>query len=321
MRDNRYIPSHPPLDTLTLKSLAYWNGTWVPLAEISIPLDDFGFLMGISVIERLRTFGGKLFRAEQHLGRLRRSMEILGWDAEQLSQEVAAVLEEFIERNASLIADGDDWSISIFVTPGKSASAEKPTVCVHGSPLPFQDWSKQFEAGVHAVIVNTRQIPGNCWPAELKCRSRMHYYLADREAEARQPGARAILLDQDGFVGEGSTANVVAYFADRGLVTPLRSKVLPGVSQEVLYELADSLGVAHCEADLLPAELAKADEIFFTSTSVCLLAVVELDGKKVGNGKPGEMYGRLLLAWSELVGIDIARQSEQFCDRVLPERN
>ena len=298
-----------------MQSLAYWNGTWVPKSELSIPLEDLGFVMGVSVIERLRTFGGKLFRAEQHLGRLRRSIEILGWDAERLSEEVAAALEEFVVRNGPLIADGDDWSIGVFVTPGKSAKATEPTVCVHGFPLPFHDWAEQFASGVEAVIVETRQIPENCWPAELKCRSRMHYYLADREAETRQPGARAILLDQDGFVGEGSTANVVAYFADRGLVTPRRSKVLPGVSQEVLYELADSLGVAHCEADLLPAELAKADEIFFTSTSVCLLPVVELDGKKVGNGKPGDLYMRLLLAWSELIGVDIGQQAQQFSCR------
>ncbi len=298
-----------------MQSLAYWNGTWVPKSELSIPLEDLGFVMGVSVIERLRTFGGKLFRAEQHLGRLRRSIEILGWDAERLSEEVAAALEEFVVRNGPLIADGDDWSIGVFVTPGKSAKATEPTVCVHGFPLPFHDWAEQFASGVEAVIVETRQIPENCWPAELKCRSRMHYYLADREAETRQPGARAILLDQDGFVGEGSTANVVAYFADRGLVTPRRSKVLPGVSQEVLYELADSLGVAHCEADLLPAELVKADEIFFTSTSVCLLPVVELDGKKVGNGKPGDLYMRLLLAWSELIGVDIGQQAQQFSCR------
>jgi len=276
--------------------------------------------MGISVIERLRTFNGKLFRSEQHLGRLRRSMEILGWDAAALCQEVETAFAGLMERNAPLIAHGDDWSISVFVTPGNSASAIKPTVCVHGSPLPFQNWAKQFETGINAVVVNTRQISGNCWPAELKCRSRMHYYLADREAETQQPGARALLLDQDGFVGEGSTANVVAYFADRGLVTPRRSKVLPGVSlpgvsQEVLYELADSLGVEHCEADLLPAELTAADEIFFTSTSICLLPVVRLDCHLVGAGKPGAMFGRLIEAWSEWVGVDIAQQAMEYSQR------
>ncbi len=298
-----------------MKSLAYWNGTWVPSTDISIPLDDLGFSMGITAIERLRTFGGTLFRADKHLGRLCRSLEILGLDATALCQEVESALAGFIQRNETLIAEWDDWTVTVFVTPGKFATALSPTVCVHGSPLPFHHWAKQFETGVDAVIVDTRQIPGNCWPAELKCRSRMHYFLADREAESRQPGARAILLDQDGFVGEGTTANVVAYFADRGLVTPLRSKVLPGVSQEVLYELADSLGIAHCEADLLPAGLAEADEIFFTSTSVCLLPVVQLDGQKVGSGKPGEVYMRLLLAWSELVGVDIVKQASQFSAR------
>lgn len=298
-----------------MKSLAYWNGTWVPSTDISIPLDDLGFLMGVTVIERLRTFGGKLFRAEQHLERLRRSLKIMSWDAVALCREVETALAEFMRYNGHLFTSGDDWTITAFITPGKSAMASKPTVCVHGCPLPFQNWSEQFESGVDALIVDTRQVPGNCWSPELKCRSRLHYYLADQEAESRQPGARAILLDQDGCVGEGTTANVVAYFADRGLVTPLRSKVLPGVSQEVLYELADSLGVAHCEADLLPAELAKADEIFFTSTSVCLLPVVQLDGQKVGTGKPGEVYMRLLLAWSELVGVDVAGQASQFSAR------
>jgi len=295
-----------------LKSLAYWNGTWVPSEDISIPLDDLGFSMGITAIERLRTFGGKLFRTKQHLGRLRRSLGILGLDATALCQEVEAALADFGQRNEALIAEGNDWSVTAFVTPGKFATAHKPTVCVHGFPIPFQNWAEQFETGVKAVLVNTRQIPENCWPTELKCRSRMHFYLADREAESQQSGSRAILLDQDGFVGEGTTANVVAYLADRGLVTPRRSKVLPGVTQEVLYELADSLGIAHREADLPPEELAKADEIYFTSTSICLLPVVRLDGNPVGAGKPGAIFDRLLAAWSELVGVDIVGQALRF---------
>jgi len=295
--------------------LAYWNGTWVSAQQVAIPLSDLGFSMGITVVERLRTFGGELFRTESHLARLRRSLDIMGWDDDALSNEIESALAEFMRRNASLISAGDDWSVVAFVTPGNSASANSPTVCVHGFPLPFQNWSAQYETGLEAVIVDTRQVPANCWPAELKCRSRMHYFLADREAAARQPGARAILLDQDGFVGEGSTANIVAYFADRGLVTPPRSKVLPGVTQEVLYELAESLEIPHSEADLRPEELAAADEIFFTSTSICLLSVISLDGKQIAAGQPGEMYHRLLAAWSEHVGFDIAHQAGSFSDR------
>lgn len=306
-----FLPSRPA----TLNSQAYCNGTWVPTAELSILPDDLGFTMGISVVEKLRTTAGRLYQAERHLTRLRRSLEIVGFDAVRLSTEIESALHEFMQRNGTLINDGDDWSVSVFVTPGNLASAVKPTVCVHGHPIPFHNWATQFETGVEAVIVDVRLVPENCWPTELKCRSRMHYYLADRQAEARQTGARAILLDQDGYVGEGSTANVVAYFADRGFVTPRRSKVLPGVTQEVLYELADSLDIPHFEADMLPKEFAAADEIYFTSTSVCLLPVIRLEGKTVGSGEPGPVFHQLMKAWSDAVGIDIVQQALQFGSR------
>ncbi len=294
------------------KSLAYWNGDWVATSEIAIPLDDIGFTMGVTVVERLRTFGGRLFRADKHLERMRRSLEIVGWDAAALCDELKTAMTEFVERNRDLIAAGDDWSVATFVTPGASPAATSPTVCVHGNPLPFHNWAEQFATGLDAVIVDVRELPDNVWPTELKCRSRMHYYLADQEARGKQPGARAILLDQDGLICQGSTANVVAYFSDRGLVTPRRQKVLPGVTQEVLYELADSMQIPANEADLTPEEFASADEIYFVSTSICLLPVVRLDGVTIGAGVPGPLYERLLALFSEHVGLDIADQARDF---------
>ncbi|MCA9235446.1 MAG: aminotransferase class IV, partial [Planctomycetales bacterium] len=148
-----------------------------------------------------------------------------------------------------------------------------------------------------------------------KCRSRMHYYLADCEAARRQPGARALLLDQRGFIGEASTANVVAYDADRGLVTPKLDGVLPGISQQVLFELADQLEIPRREADLAPAELAVADEAFLTSTSICMQPLTTLDGRPLGSGQPGPIYQQLLAAWSTLVGVDIAAQARAFAVR------
>lgn len=295
--------------------VAYWNGRWVCESEIAIPLDDLGFSMGITVVERLRTFGGKLFQVEKHLQRMRRSLEIVGWDAERLCGELSAALDEFIDRNSQLISTGDDWSVAAFVTPGNSPMADEPTVCVHGNPLPFSLWAHQFSAGLEAITVGVRELPANVWPPELKCRSRMHYYLADQEARQKQPGARAVLLDQDGFVCQGSTANVVAYFADRGLVTPRRTKVLPGVTQDVLYEVAAGLSIPCGEADMTPEEFAAAEEIYFVSTSICLLPVSRLDGKPVGTGQPGPVYQRLLAAWSEHVGFDIAQQAQEFSVR------
>ena len=298
-----------------MQSQAYWNGDWRSADKLSLPLDDIGFLMGVCVVERLRTFGGQIFRADKHLERMRRSLEIVGWDADVLCDELKGAMDEFLSRNRELIAEGDDWSVATFVTPGSSPDAAKPTVCVHGNPLPFHAWASQFESGLDAITVEVRELPANVWPTELKCRSRMHYYLADQEARQKQPGARAILLDQEGFICQGSTANVVAYYADRGLVTPKRTKVLPGVTQEVLFELAEGIGIACSEADMSPAEFAAADEIYFVSTSICVLPVVRLDGQVVGAGKPGPIYQRLLSAWSELAGFDIMQQARDFSVR------
>jgi len=291
--------------------IAYFNGSWIESPQLCLPMNDLGFLQGVTLVERLRTFAGNTFCLERHLLRLHRSLEIVGWDAETLCAEVKTAIEEFVVRNAPLLADGDDWSIVALVTPGKTADATQPTVCVHGQSLPFSQWAEQFELGVEVAFSGIRQIPANCLPPELKCRSRMHYYLADRQAAATNPAARALLFDQQGFVSEMSTANVVTFFPDRGLVTPRLSGVLPGISLAVLLELADKLGIAHAEDDLRAEQFAAAQEAMLTSTSVSVQPIVRVDSRPIGTGKPGPIYQQLLAAWSTLVGVDIAEQARQ----------
>jgi branched-chain amino acid aminotransferase len=294
---------------------AYLNGAWVEARDVAIPVGDLGFVLGATVVERLRTFNARPFRVEEHLARLKHSLEVVGWNAEPLTAEVRDAIAAFVDVNAEHIAPGDDWNIAAFVTPGMTADAAQPTVCVHGGPIPFSAWAHKFDLGVEVCITEVRQVPQNCWPSELKCRSRMHYYLADQEAARRCPGARAVLLDQRGFVGEASTANVVAYYADRGLVTPRLEGVLPGISQQMLFELADEFGIPHSEADLLPEELTAADEVMLTSTSICMQPVVKQDGKPIASGQPGPIYRKLLAAWSKKVGVDVPAQARLFALR------
>ena len=96
---------------------------------------------------------------------------------------------------------------------------------------------------------------------------------------------------------------------------PPREKVLPGISLAVFLELADELGIECFERDLMPADVAKADEVFLTSTSPCVLPVVRLNGQAIGAAAPGKIYRRFISAWSDLVGIDIALQAERFAKR------
>jgi branched-subunit amino acid aminotransferase/4-amino-4-deoxychorismate lyase len=287
--------------------VAYLNGRWVNDATLAIPIADLGFTMGVTVTERLRTFAGKVFRQAEHVARMSRSLAIIGLTG-AIANEIDDAISEFVNRNAALREPDDDWSIVAFATPG---AGRAPTVCVHGVPLPFRLWAAQYDTGVPVWVSDVRQVPANCWPAELKCRSRMHYYLADQHARTRDPQARAILLDQEGHVGEASTANLVIYRPGEGLATPMYSKVLPGVTISVVEELAHCLGISFHQRDIAVDELKAADEVWLTSTSVCVLPVTTCDGQRIGPGTPGPMYRRMLAAWNDFVGVDVAGQARR----------
>ncbi|MEZ6071016.1 MAG: aminotransferase class IV [Pirellulales bacterium] len=126
-----------------------------------------------------------------------------------------------------------------------------------------------------------------------------------------EPGARALLLDEAGFVNETSTANIVAVCGDNTLVSPPETDVLHGISMAEVRELADRMGLEWTARPLLLDELAAADELLLTSTPYCLLPCCRLNGQPIGSGAPGPVYARLLAAWSNEVGLDIAEQARR----------
>jgi len=161
--------------------------------------------------------------------------------------------------------------------------------------------------GVHLVTPSVRQVPAACYDPHVKCRSRMHYYLAGREARQVDPEAVALLLDLDGQVTETNTANFL--MVERGgIVSPPLTATLAGISRDTVGKLAGRLGIPFTERALRLPDLAGADEAFLTSTPYCLMPVTRINGRPVGTGQPGPTYRRLLDAWSREVGLDIERQ-------------
>jgi len=310
--------------------VAYLNDRFIPARDATISIVDAGFVLGATVTEQLRTFGGRLFRSDRHFQRLAHSLEICGIDPGISIDDFARIADELVGRNYPLLAPGDDLGLAIFVTPGPypalaggdlpaasgirppTSDLRPPTVGLHTFPLAFHLWADAYHRGVSLVTTSIQQVPGECWPRELKCRSRMHYYLADREAAAKQPGARALLLDGDGRVAETSTANTVIYKSDTGLISPPRTTVLPGVSLEVVIELAAQLGIPLTERELHPDDVATADEALLSSTPNCLLPVARFNGQPIGKAADRPIFNRLLAAWNNLVGIDIADQAKRF---------
>jgi len=123
------------------------------------------------------------------------------------------------------------------------------------------------------------------------------------------------MRDDDGFVTEATTANVVIFQQGGGLATPPAAKVLPGISLAVLARLAADEGLSIEERDILPADVAEADEVLLTSTSPCVLPVVRFNGRAIGRGEPGPVHQRLLEAWGREVGVDIVQQAMRFSER------
>jgi branched-chain amino acid aminotransferase len=300
-------------------TLAFRNGAWIAPEELFVPVTDAGFLLGATVAEQLRTFQGRLFCLEKHLDRLEHSLAIVGVDPRLSRQQLAAAAEELAKHNHEELAAGDDLGLTIFVTPGPYSTyvpeGGPPLVAMHTFPLSFRLWADKYEKGQALLLSDVRQVPADCWPTELKCRSRMHYYLADRHAHARQPGARALLLDLNGEVTESSTANIVLFRNNEGLVAPRSENILPGVSVAVLKELAKLLDIPFQHRGLVVADVESADEIFLTSTSPCMVPVTQFEGRPVGGGRPGPMFHRLITAWNERCGLDIRRQAKEFAQR------
>lgn len=281
---------------------------------------DAGFVLGATVTEQLRTFRGELFRLPEHLARLRLSLEMAGIAPHESLPDLAEIATRLVVNNQALIHPDDDLGLCIFITPGPyvamaEGAALEPTVGLHTYSLPFHLWADRYQLGVALRITTVQQVPPACWPPALKCRSRMHYFLADREAAQLEPGSRALLLDQRGLVSEASTANVVAYFRKEGLVSPPISQVLPGISLQVVMELAGRLSVPFITKDLTPEEFSHADEAFLTSTPNCLLPVTRWNGQPMGSGRPGTVFQQLLAAWNEMSGIDITGQAQRFSNR------
>jgi len=309
--------------------VAYLNGRFLLASQLAVSPADTGFLQGAAVAEQLRTFGGKLFCLDEHLARLERSLEIAEIDPRRTRPELAAIAEDLVARNHRLLDPADDLGLSIFVTPGLypayaasgldpegvGGDLGEPTVCLHTYPLPFAQWAQKYRTGQSLVTTGVEQVPAACWPPALKCRSRMHYYLADRKAAKIEPGARALLLDSDGWVTETSTANILVYAGDRGLLSPPQDSVLVGISLGALARLARQLGIPLSYGRFSPADVAGAEEVLVSSTPWCLLPVTRFNGRPIASGVPGPVFARLLAAWGEWVRVDIAAQAQRFAHR------
>jgi branched-subunit amino acid aminotransferase/4-amino-4-deoxychorismate lyase len=288
----------------------------VPASEAGLAIYDMGLVLGATVTEMTRTFQQKLYRLEDHLSRLFRSLRYVQMDTRLTQETLTSISRELVDHNASLLEKGGELGLIHFVTAGELAlyagpaakpGPPQPTVCAHTFQLPFKVWQSNMREGMHVVTPSIRHVPPQCYDPKMKYRSRMHYYLADKEVKLVDPNATALLLDLNGNITETGAANFL--LVDGGtIVSPTLNNILPGVSRKTVIELAAKLGIPFVERDSQVYSVINADEAFLASTPFCLMPVTKVNGVEIGDGTPGPIFQRLLEAWSQKVGVDVLGQ-------------
>lgn len=303
--------------------LVFLTGKLVPASQAHLAIFDAGIVLGATVTEMTRTFKQQPYRLDDHIDRLFRSLKYTRMDISMSKGELASVTRELIAHNAKLIHPEDELGVIHFVTAGEfpvyagsagRAARLTPTVCAHTFPMPFELWAPKLDTGSHLVTPSIRHVPPQCYDPKMKYRSRMHYYLADKEAQLVDPDASALLLDLNGNVTETGGANFL--IVENGtIVSPTLTNTLPGISRATVIELADKLGIPFVVRDFQVHNVMNADEAFTATTPYCIMPVTKINGVPIGTGQPGPIWKKLLSAWSELVGLDIERQIRDVAKR------
>ena len=291
--------------------LAWVDGKLVNWSAAGLPLWDLGVVAGAAVTEAGRTYAGRFLWATAHIQRLCRSLQTLGFPLDWTEQLLLDASESVIRANFAGIPAGSDLGVVLFSTAGANATYlghrnGTATTVIHTYPLPFRLWRTAFTQGATLRIPAVRQIPDDCFPVSLKVRNRLHWWLADREAERLEPGSRALLLTHAGLLSETSTG---CLFLVRGtrLLTPA-AHVLESLSREVVEQLAGDLGLTVERCELRPTDLADIDEAFLSSSPSCLTPVRQIEGQPVGLECPGPVFRRLLQAWSSRTNVNLEQQ-------------
>jgi branched-chain amino acid aminotransferase len=273
-------------------SIGYIDGRFVPAADIALPLNDAGVVWGAVVTDRLRTFGGRLFRLDDHLRRFRQSCALAHVPQSRSDADLAAASERLVAENSA----GHDLSVVWLATPG------------HGSEPTLFAYTQSIETG-RIVRLNRLGARLIATPAALasdpriKHRSRLPWWVAAQQVAAVDPEAEPLFLDPTtGHVLETPTANLVAVL-DGVLTSPPAGTILDGISLGVVRELCWAIAIPFAERPLTLADLHRASEVLLTNTTYCVAGVSRLDDRPVPF--PGPILKRLLDAWTELVGVDV----------------
>ena len=306
------------MDVRANERVVWMNGDFIPESKALVPFRERSFIFGDGAFDMTRTFNHRIFRLEEHVERLYRSLKALRLDATMPPGKMIEISREVTARNLHLLSPDDDYWVGQRITRGVNKAEGDlwehygPTVIVECVPLPLKARAHLYRDGIQVVTPSVRRTPPEAQTPRAKSHNYLNLVMGDLEVHAQNPKAWAVLLDMNGNLCEGLGSNIFLV-RDGELLTPREKFVLPGVSRATVIELAAKLGIPFRETDLDLYDGYNADEAFITSTSLCICPVASINGMAMEAGVYGPVTKRLIDAYVDLVGCDFV---QQYLDRL-----
>ncbi len=267
----------------------YLNGQFLPIAEAKISVLDRGFIFGDGVYEVIPVYSRHIFRLQEHLQRLRHSLDSIKLANPYSDAEWANIIRELVARN-----EADDQYLYLHITRGVAkrdhafpAPPVSPTVFLMSNPLNTPP-TALLQSGISAITA-----PDNRWlRCDIKAISLLPNVLL-RQMAVDAGCAETIMIRDNEFLTEGAASNIFVVKNGVLLAPPKNNLMLPGITYDVVLELAAENGISHQVRKILVDEVFRADELLLTSSTKEVLAITLLDGKPTGTGKPGAMFAKL----------------------------
>ncbi|MDP2718317.1 MAG: aminotransferase class IV [Dehalococcoidia bacterium] len=285
------------MDEVRVKKV-YFNGSMVPLSGVRVSPFDYGFLYGYGLFETMRAYNGVVFRLEDHLNRLMESARVLKFSAIPDTIKLSYAISETLEVNGL-----KDARIRLNYSIGEGAMVPDPDTCKEPVTLiSAQEYTplsgKIYETGYSAILSSFRRDSLSVL-SRLKTGNYLNSLLARREA--RKAGAdEALMLNEKGHLTECSSSNLFLVLNEILYTAPAESGLLPGITRQVVLELAAGLNMDVRIQEIPVDFIKKAQEAFLTNSIMEIMPLTSFMGQPVGMGKPGPITKKLRTAYSSL---------------------
>ena len=275
--------------------IIYIDGRYVPRDEARVSVFDHGLLYGDGVFEGIRAYNGRVFRLLEHIDRLFDSARTIDLTPPVSKEEMAGIILETLRKNR--LSNG---YIRPIITRGVGDLGLDPRKCPKPTVIVIAvEWGAMYgdlyEKGLKATTVSVRRNPAESLPPNVKSLNYLNNILG--KIEANYTGAdEAIFFDTNGYMSEGSGDNI--FIVKNGVIfTPPTLNNLRGITRAVVLEIAQSFGITLIEQNLGYYDMYTADEVFVTGTAAEVAPIVLVDGRSIGNGKPGPITRQLMAAF------------------------